>query len=285
MHYQKFYSSELICHNCCEEYKDRVQDIADSYKGCKNEKDALDEESNLSFPCSSTSDEICVCCLSQESAEIESVLEVDILCSPFSKNPRYEQPSFDSYDDNEILHPGLDLERQPVFSSEEQFSLVGQKLPLGNSFEVPPSFDHYGDNDEDVEAFFEAKSISSQPFDENESFCQEKHVKEKDPSIDIHDDISCHQLTYVIRVDQGEVDQQPALAFHSLVLATDIQLDVSSCKTEHAFYYQPSKFCHLFYDPIGEYMDLHFFHVLKPPKFILPSTLGGEMKNVIDLLS
>jgi hypothetical protein len=32
-------------------------------------------------------------------------------------------------------------------------------------------------------------------------------------------------------------------------------------------------------------MELHFFQVLKPPNFILPSTLGGELKNVIDLLS
>jgi hypothetical protein len=168
MHCRNFYSSELICHNCCEEYKDRVQDIADSYKGCKNEKDALDEESNLSFPCSSTSDEICVCCLSQESAEIESVLEVDILCSPFSKNPRYEQPSFDSYDDNETLLPRLDLERQPMFSSEEQFSLVGQKIPLCMSFEAPPLFDHYGDSDEHAEVFFvsEAESTSNQPSNE-----------------------------------------------------------------------------------------------------------------------
>jgi hypothetical protein len=55
--------------------------------------------------------------------------------------------------------------------------------------------------------------------------------------------------------------------------------------TTHCLKYQPSKFCHLFYDPVGEYMELHFFHVLKPPNFILPSTLGGEMKNVIDLLS
>jgi hypothetical protein len=69
------------------------------------------------------------------------------------------------------------------------------------------------------------------------------------------------------------------------VLAADIQPDVSSCKTEHAFCYQPSKFCHVFYDPVEEYMELHFFHVLKPPNFILPSELGRKLKNVIDLLS
>jgi hypothetical protein len=42
-----------------------------------------------------------------------------------------------------------------VFNNEEKFSHVGKKIPLGSSFEVPPLFDHYGDNDEDAEVFFE----------------------------------------------------------------------------------------------------------------------------------
>jgi hypothetical protein len=91
----------------------------------------------------------------KESVEIESVLEVDILCSSVSKKPRYEQPIFDSYDDDRYCFLG-----KPVFNNEEQFSHVGQKIPLGMSFEAPPLFDHYGDNDEDVEVFFEEKGIS-----------------------------------------------------------------------------------------------------------------------------
>jgi hypothetical protein len=31
-------------------------------------------------------------------------------------------------------------------------------------------------------------------------------------------------------------------------------------------------------------MEFHFLHVLKPPNFILPSALGGNMKSVINLL-
>jgi hypothetical protein len=283
IHCQFFYSSELICHSCCEEYKDCVQDIIDSYEGCENEEDALEEESTLSLPCSSASDENLVCCLNKESAEIESVLEADTLCNPVSKNPRYEQPIFDSYDDDKILLPGLNLERQPVFNNEEQFSHVGQKIPLGMSFEAPPLFDHYGDNDEDAEVFFvlEEKIISSQLSNESEIFYQEQHDREKEPSIDIHEEISFHQLADVIREGKREVDQQPASTFHSPVLATDIQPYVSNCKAEQAFCYQPSRFYHLFYDPVGEYMELHFLNVLKPPRFILPSSLGGNLKNVI----
>jgi hypothetical protein len=121
--------------------------------------------------------------------------------------------------------------------------------------------------------------------DENEIFYQEQHVKEKEPSIDIHEEISFHQLADVIREGKREVDQQPASTFHSPVLATDIQPYVSSCKEEQVFCYQPSRFYHLFYDPVGEYMELHFLNVLKPPRFILPSSLGGNLKNVINLLS
>jgi len=81
------------------------------------------------------------------------------------------------------------------------------------------------------------------------------------------------------------VHQHPTSGFHSPMLAIDIQSDVSNYKEEQALCYQPSRFYNLFYDPMGEYMGLHFLHVLNPPNFILPSSLGGELKNVINLLS
>jgi hypothetical protein len=112
-----------------------------------------------------------------------------------------------------------------------------------------------------------------------------KQDKEKEPTIVIHEDISCHQLADVIRVDQGEVDQWPASNFHSSMLATDFRPYGSSCEIEKTYYHQPSKFCHLFYDPIGEYMELHFFLVLKPPNIILPSALGGTLNTVTKMLS
>jgi hypothetical protein len=78
---------------------------------------------------------------------------------------------------------------------------------------------------------------------------------------------------------------QPVPTFHSPMLATYIQPEVSSCKAEQAFCYKFSGLCHLFYEPIGEYMELHFLHVLEPPNFIMTSTLGGKLKDVIVLLS
>ena len=100
------------------------------------------------------------------------------------------------------------------------------------SFKTPPLFDHYGDSDENVEMFFvlEAKIISSQPSDENEIFYQEQHDKEKEPFIDIHEEISCNQLADVFREDKRKVYQHCASVIHSHVLAMDIQPYLSSCK-------------------------------------------------------
>jgi hypothetical protein len=124
-----------------------------------------------------------------------------------------------------------------VFDNKEQFSHVGQKIPLGMSFKTHPLFDHYVDGDEYVEVFFEEKGISIQPSNDSEIFYQEKHDKYREPSIDIHEAISCHHLAYVIRAEKGEVDQQIASAFHSLVLATNIHPDVSNYKAEQDFGY------------------------------------------------
>jgi hypothetical protein len=79
----------------------------------------------IQITCSSAYDENCVCCLSKESAEIEFVLESYILCRPVSKSPRYEKHIFESYDDDNIFLPVLNLERHHVIDNKEQFSHVG----------------------------------------------------------------------------------------------------------------------------------------------------------------
>jgi hypothetical protein len=42
-HCQRYYSSEFICHNCCEECEDSEQDMVVSYEGCDDE-DCKDED-------------------------------------------------------------------------------------------------------------------------------------------------------------------------------------------------------------------------------------------------
>jgi hypothetical protein len=78
---------------------------------------------------------------------------------------------------------------------------------------------------------------------------------------------------------------QPASVVHSPILARDIQPCVSSCKTKNVFCHQLSGFFHFLYETIREYMEFHSLHFLEPLSFILTSALGGELKNVIILLS
>jgi hypothetical protein len=94
-HCQKFYSSKLICHNCCEEYKDCVQGMTVSNEICEDEsyEDEICEEEGY------TSDELVklvqalstkiekleadrACCSYEGDAEDFPVLGADVLGSP-----------------------------------------------------------------------------------------------------------------------------------------------------------------------------------------------------------
>jgi hypothetical protein len=46
-HYQRYYSSELICHNCCEEYRNGIQDTVRSCESYADEGYTLEELINL----------------------------------------------------------------------------------------------------------------------------------------------------------------------------------------------------------------------------------------------
>jgi hypothetical protein len=78
---------------------------------------------------------------------------------------------------------------------------------------------------------------------------------------------------------------QPTSSSHPPELAKEIQQRVSNGVAEKAACYKFSGVCRLSYEPVKEYMELYFLHVLKPPNFILTSSLGGKLKNVTVLLS
>jgi hypothetical protein len=78
---------------------------------------------------------------------------------------------------------------------------------------------------------------------------------------------------------------QPASTSHPPVLTRYIQPCVSSCGADRAVCYKFSGVFHSFYEPVSEYMELHFLHALEPPSFISTSAFGGKMKDVTILLS
>jgi hypothetical protein len=82
-HYQKYYSFEFICHNCCEEYKDYIQDMVVSNEsgedeGCEEEKDAFGELMELVESLSSEIERL----ESEQSTEDSPVFEKDDLDNP-----------------------------------------------------------------------------------------------------------------------------------------------------------------------------------------------------------
>jgi hypothetical protein len=132
-HYQRYYSSELICHNCCEEYRDGVQDIFHSCKICGDERHPPEELMELIQSLSARIKEL-KAYFSQhsyeENAEDISVLEIEVLYSPYYdeeviSNIDQEQMTFDGYpneDDEEqsfsMVHIYGDCESNPRESHE-----------------------------------------------------------------------------------------------------------------------------------------------------------------------
>jgi hypothetical protein len=137
-HCQKFYSSELICHNCCEEYKDCVQGIVVSYEGCENEGDALDELTKLVKSLSAEIEKLkadFACCSYEGNAEDIPVHETDVFGSPaydeeVISSTDQEQPTFDEY-------PNEDDE-------EQSFSMV----LVYDDYESDPWESHEGEMEE-----------------------------------------------------------------------------------------------------------------------------------------
>jgi hypothetical protein len=147
-HCQQFYSSKLICHNCCEEYKDCVQGMIVSNESCEDEiyEDGIRENEGY------TSKELMemVKCLStrmegleedfshrsyEEDAEDIPVLETNVLGSPaydeeVMSDTDQEQTSFDGY---------------PSEDDEKQSSSM---VPDYSDCETDPGESHEGEKEE-----------------------------------------------------------------------------------------------------------------------------------------
>jgi hypothetical protein len=138
IHCQKFYSSKLIYHRCCEEYKDYVQDITNSYERCEDEGYTSEEFINPVKSLSARIEELeadFACHSYEENAEDIPVLEEDVLGSPtcdeevMSYNDQ-EQTTFYGY-------PSEDDE-------EQSFSIV----LFYDDYESDPWESHEGEKEE-----------------------------------------------------------------------------------------------------------------------------------------
>jgi hypothetical protein len=135
---QKFYSSELIHHSCCEEYRDGVQDIVCSCERCENEGYTSEELMELVKYFSARIEGLeadFACCSYEANAKDIPVLETDVLGSPaydeeVMSGTDQEQTTFDGY-------PSEDDE-------EQSFSM----FPIYGDCEYDPGESHEGEKGE-----------------------------------------------------------------------------------------------------------------------------------------
>jgi hypothetical protein len=81
-HCQNYYSSKLICHNCCEEYRDGVQDIVHYCERCEDEGNPPEE---LIQSISTSIEELKAYfshCSYEENEKDIPILETDVLGNP-----------------------------------------------------------------------------------------------------------------------------------------------------------------------------------------------------------
>jgi hypothetical protein len=178
---------------------------------------------------------------------------------------------------------------QPVYDNYESVSEMdlqdsqehtAESYPLFTNEKYCEEINHPGPA-EDTKQQFEEKSFPMVPvYDDYESDPWESHEEEEE-QLKVQF-IACSEP---VSEQPPPGISQPASAFHPPTLARDIQPGVNRCKTEHVFCHQPNGFFHSFYEPVNEYMEWHFLHVLEPSKFISTSSFGEKLKDVTVLLS
>jgi hypothetical protein len=199
------------------------------------------------------------------------------ICLPGIKEKRimYEQPEAvgptipetNIFDGITILEEDHKDKGQPLF--DEYYS--------DDELQAYPTFDHYKHTEETV-------GKQNHPmvpiYDEYESDLEEsQQEEEKEP-----EGQSALRSEPVSEQPPPEINQ-PTTVVHPPVLTIDIQPHIHSCVAEEAACRQFSGVCHWSYEPVKEYMELHFLHKLEPPHFISTSACKEGLKSVTILLS
>jgi hypothetical protein len=127
-HCQRHYSSELICHNCCEEYEVHDQDVAMYYEICEDEdheeEDALGDLIELVEYLSTEMEELKAdhdCFLFEENTEDFPVLEDVVLGSPTNEG---------SIQDSMVVETSVSTPHEPIVSVLKERAIVEEDSSL-----------------------------------------------------------------------------------------------------------------------------------------------------------
>ena len=159
------------------------------------------------------------------------------------------------------------------------------------------------------EEYSEEESIGCQSSYESERSYQEQHDREKEPSMDIHEETSYSQLADVIRADKGEMEElkvqfisyhepknekvlpginRPASFLYPPVHSKNIERQVRNQEAREVISYKLSFPDYKLSDPLGLYMELCFPKSLEPARIFILSSLRGMVgvpNHVLILLS
>jgi hypothetical protein len=199
-HYQKFYSSEFICHSCCEECEDSEQDMAVSHEGCEDkrrykdedpgeEEDALGEVRELVKSLSAQLDRWEV----ERCAEDFPAFEEDALgisTMDDDEDPREEEDALSKLME-QVKSLSARLERLESEDNVEDFPVLEADV-LGGSFE------------EDIEDFIAVETLVSAPDEPVVSDLKEEAMVEMDCSLFLHE-ISHDVFTFGVEMEDREI--------------------------------------------------------------------------------
>jgi hypothetical protein len=166
-HCQRYYYSELICHNCCEECEGHDQDMAISNEGCEDadheeDEDSLGEVMEMIKSLSAKLERL----ESEESIEDFPVLEEYVLGSSTEDDSEY-------FIAVEPLHSSPEVHVVPRFddySDEEQHSPTSQ---FADHRSNRPIYDNYeSDSEMDIQDFQE-HTIDPYPLFAKEEYYEE----------------------------------------------------------------------------------------------------------------
>jgi hypothetical protein len=160
-----------------------------------------------------------------------------------------------------------------------------------------------------LEEYLEVESIGCQFLMKVKISYQEQHDREKELSMDIHEETSYSQLAYVIEVGKGEMEElkvqfisclepaneqaSPGISRQASVLYPPVESEnikqwVSNKEVQQVISYQLSFRDYKLCDPVGLYMELCFPKAMEPAWLFIFSSLRGMLSvpnHVLVLLS
>jgi hypothetical protein len=179
----RFTQAHLIFYDCCKRFSLHILQMIECSSCDESGKDLIERESEDKSEYLANTDEKFSLSISQE--EVLPDMIDDSIDDGIAMDALFYAPS---------THVVLVLKEEMVEENNQDIALFSLQDRRVLRSPTP-------------EEYSEAESIGCQSSYESESSYQEQHDREKEPSMDIHEETSCSQLADVIGADKGEMEE------------------------------------------------------------------------------